>query len=143
VRELAEETQGRTIEWKIGPLPDLECDPVLIKQVFANLLSNAVKYSRPRATATIEVGAITEKQPPVIFVRDNGVGFDMKYADKLFGIFQRLHLQDEFEGTGAGLAIVQRIVRRHEGRIWAESGLGKGTTMFFTLGTDPSVADAV
>jgi len=142
VRELAEETQGRTIEWKIGPLPDLECDPVLIKQVFANLLSNAVKYSRPRATATIEVGTITEKQAPVIFVRDNGVGFDMKYADKLFGIFQRLHLQEEFEGTGAGLAIVQRIIRRHDGRVWAESGMGKGTTMFFTIGTNPSAADA-
>jgi signal transduction histidine kinase len=103
-----------------------------MQQVFVNLLSNAVKYSRPRPHAVIEIG-VAEEPERHIFVRDNGVGFDMRFASKLFGVFQRLHRQDEFEGTGVGLAIASRIIERHGGRIWAESELGKGTTMRFTI----------
>ncbi len=142
VRETAQEIEsdnkGRSIEWKIEPLPQVDCDPVLIKQVFVNLLANAVKYSRPRPLAIIEVGTIQEKDSPVFFVRDNGVGFDMKYADKLFGVFQRLHRQEEFEGTGAGLAIVQRVIGRHHGRIWAEAAVDQGATFYFTIGARSS-----
>jgi light-regulated signal transduction histidine kinase (bacteriophytochrome) len=132
--ELKAETAQRKIEWKIQTLPEVSADPGLIKIVFTNLLSNAVKYSRNREQAIIEVGL--HEQPdagPVFFVRDNGVGFDMKYADKLFGVFQRLHKQEQFEGTGVGLAIVDRIIRKHRGRIWAESEPEKGSTFYFTL----------
>ncbi len=128
------EMRGRQIEWQIGPLPSVECDPGLIKQVFANLLSNALKYTRPRERAVIEVGQKTADGRGALFVRDNGVGFNMKYADKLFGVFQRLHAQEDFEGTGVGLAIVQRIVRKHGGEVWAEAELDKGATFCFTLG---------
>lgn len=134
LRELKGETAGREIEWKLQPLPFVECDPALMKQVFVNLLSNAAKYTRPRERAVIEVGARQENGAPVIFVRDNGVGFSMKYADKLFGVFQRLHRPEDFEGTGVGLATVQRIVRKHGGRIWAEAELDRGATFYFTLG---------
>jgi light-regulated signal transduction histidine kinase (bacteriophytochrome) len=102
-------------------------------QVFANLIDNAVKYSRPRAHAVIEIGIGTADAQKHVFVRDNGVGFDMRYARKLFGVFQRLHRQDEFEGTGIGLATVSRIIERHGGRIWAESRLGQGAEFRFTL----------
>jgi signal transduction histidine kinase len=127
--------QARKIEWKIGNLPEVKCDQGLIKQVFANLISNAVKYTRQREVAVIEVGQTTIDRETVIFVRDNGAGFDMKYADKLFGAFQRLHRQDEFEGTGVGLATVRRIIQRHGGRIWAEAELDKGAAFYFTLGS--------
>ena len=130
---LAHEASGRQIEWRIDKLPAVECDAVLIKQVFQNLLSNAIKYSRNRPDPTIEVGAADHAGKPVIFVRDNGVGFSMKYADKLFGVFQRLHRTEDFEGTGVGLATAQRIIHKHGGRIWAEAELNKGATFYFTL----------
>ena len=134
--------QARNIEWKLGTLPEVECDQGLIKQVFANLISNAVKYTRLREAAVIEIGHATIGEENVIFVRDNGAGFDMKYADKLFGRFQRLHRHDEFEGTGVGLATVRRIVQRHGGRIWAEAELDKGATFYFTLGSGKSSPEA-
>ncbi len=128
-------TEHRKIEWKIGHLPRVECDQQLIKQVFANLISNAAKYTRLRETAAIEVGQTTIGEEKVIFVRDNGAGFDMTLVDKLFGAFQRLHREEEFEGTGVGLATVRRIIQRHHGRIWAEGEKDKGATFYFTLGT--------
>jgi len=131
---LTRENAGRAIRWTCGPLPTVNCDPALVDVVLTNLLSNAVKYSRPRPETVIEVGAIeTPGMPAVVFIRDNGVGFNMKYADKLFGAFQRLHRADEFEGTGIGLATVQRIVHKHKGRIWVEAELDKGATFYFTL----------
>jgi PAS domain S-box-containing protein len=126
---------SRVLEWKVDSLPFVECDPALMKQVFANLLSNAVKYTRPRAKAVIEVGVARNNGEPAIFVRDNGVGFSMKYANKLFGVFQRLHRAEDFEGTGVGLATVQRIIHKHGGRIWAEAAVDQGATFFFTTGT--------
>jgi PAS domain S-box-containing protein len=135
IAELAPECAGRQIEWKIGNLPWVECDPGLIKQVLQNLLTNALKFTRPRPRAVIEVGQKDEQGGPVLFVRDNGVGFNMKYADKLFGVFQRLHRAEDFEGTGVGLATVQRIIQKHGGRIWAEAELDKGATFYFTLGS--------
>jgi PAS domain S-box-containing protein len=134
VAELQPEYEGRQVEWKIGSLPFVECDPALMKQVFQNLLSNAVKFTRPRSQALIEVGQKDQDGTPVVFVRDNGVGFNMKYAEKLFGVFQRLHRPEDFEGTGVGLATVQRIIQKHGGRIWTEAELDKGTTFYFTLG---------
>jgi PAS domain S-box-containing protein len=132
--QLKQENPERNIEWRIHALPFVACDPGLLKQVFANLLSNAVKFTGPRAHAVIEIGSVDGQGSRVIFVRDNGVGFSMKYADKLFGIFQRLHRAEDFEGTGVGLATVQRIIYKHGGRIWAESELDKGTTFYFSLG---------
>jgi len=117
IGEVKRENAARSIEWKIGALPFAQCDARLIEQVLINLLSNAAKYSRPRAQALIEVGAVEMNGNTAIFVRDNGVGFNMKYADKLFGVFQRLHRAEEFEGTGIGLATVQRIINRHGGRV--------------------------
>jgi signal transduction histidine kinase len=131
---LKTETEGREVEWKIGSLPSVECDPVLVRQVFQNLLSNAIKYSRRRPHAVIEIGHTQEKDQQIIFVRDNGAGFNMQYADKLFGVFQRLHRDEEFEGTGVGLATVHRIVQKHGGRIWAEAEVDHGATFYFTLG---------
>ncbi len=128
------EVGERQVEWRLGRLPFLECDPGLMKQVFANLLSNALKYTRPRERAVIEIGQMTVDGCPAVFVRDNGVGFNVKYADKLFGVFQRLHRQEDFEGTGVGLATVQRIIYKHGGRVWAEAELDKGATFYFTLG---------
>ncbi len=135
VEELGVEGSGREIEWRIGELSSAECDPGLMKQVFVNLLSNAVKYTGKREHAVIEVGQTMQNDERVVFVRDNGVGFEMQYAGKLFGVFQRLHKAGDFEGTGVGLAIVQRIVRKHGGRIWAEAELNQGATFFFTLGS--------
>jgi PAS domain S-box-containing protein len=131
--ELDSERQGRQIETRIGQLPPCHGDPALLKQVWTNLLSNALKYTRKRETAVIEVGCRSENGEDIYFVRDNGTGFDMQYADKLFGVFQRLHRADEFEGTGVGLAIVQRVVHRHSGRIWAEAAVDRGATFHFTL----------
>jgi signal transduction histidine kinase len=134
---------GRVIEWKIGELPSVECDPGLVKQVFFNLLSNAVKFTRPRAVAKIDVEATNGNGQPVISVRDNGVGFSMKNAGRLFGVFQRLHRQEDFEGTGAGLAIIQRIVHKHGGEVWAEAELNRGATFFFTLGAPKQALEAI
>jgi PAS domain S-box-containing protein len=130
---LKPEYEGRNIEWIIGELPCAECEPGLMKQAFTNLISNAIKYSRPREKAVIEIGQTKDKGETAIFVRDNGVGFSMKYADKLFGVFQRLHRAEDFEGTGVGLATVQRIIHLHQGRIWAEAEVEKGATFYFTL----------
>lgn len=134
------EIKGRQIEWQIGELPNITCDPNLLRQVFTNLLSNAVKYTQQRPQATIEIGQTRHSGETPIFVRDNGVGFDMRYADKLFGVFQRLHPPGDFEGTGVGLATVARIIRKHGGSIWAESEENKGATFFFTLGQEKHLA---
>jgi PAS domain S-box-containing protein len=123
----------RAIEVRFGPLPPCQGDPALLKQVWVNLLSNAIKYTRGREPAIVEIGCLNETGETVYFVRDNGTGFDMKYAGKLFGVFQRLHRSDQFEGTGVGLAIVQRIIHRHGGRVWAEAEEGRGATFHFTL----------
>jgi signal transduction histidine kinase len=118
----------------VDDLPACQADPALLKQVYVNLISNAIKYSHKREDARIEIGCMDGDGPPTYYVRDNGVGFEMKYADKLFGVFQRLHRAEEYEGTGVGLAIVQRIVNRHGGRVWADAGIEKGATFYFTLG---------
>jgi PAS domain S-box-containing protein len=132
---LQPETEGRSVEWIVADLPAVGCDAILIKQVFQNLLANALKFTRPRARAVIEV-RLKEKEyrQPIFMVRDNGVGFSMKYVDKLFGVFQRLHLAQDFEGTGIGLATVHRIVQKHGGRVWAEGEIDQGATFYFTLG---------
>ena len=131
---MRQESGERVVEWRLASLPSVACDPDLMLQVFANLIDNAVKYSRPRPHAG-DRGRHrhTPDGEKYVFVRDNGVGFDMRYARKLFGVFQRLHRQDEFEGTGIGLATVSRIVERHGGRIWAESRLDQGAEFRFTL----------
>jgi PAS domain S-box-containing protein len=146
--------EGRQVEWVIADLPVVECDPVLVKQVFQNLLANALKFTRPRVGAdgsaragtpaptrhtVIEVSHKEEDGQPVFMVRDNGAGFSMKYVDKLFGVFQRLHSAEEFEGTGIGLVTVQRIVHKHGGRVWAEGEPDKGAAFYFTLGVGEQV----
>ncbi len=133
INSLAEQTAGRQIEFLVGDVPDHEGDPVLLRQVWINLISNAVKFTRRRKEARIEIGAVEQNGQTAFFVRDNGVGFDMRYADKLFGVFQRLHASAEYEGTGIGLANVQRIVRRHGGRVWAEAVPDVGATFYFSL----------
>jgi PAS domain S-box-containing protein len=133
VSMLQPEYENRNVEWKLGELPQVMCDAALVRQVFQNLISNALKYSRPRQRAVIEVGQ-SGNQGCTVYVRDNGVGFSMKYADKLFGVFQRLHRAEEFEGTGIGLATVQRIIQKHGGKVWAEAELDRGATFYFTLG---------
>jgi PAS domain S-box-containing protein len=139
--ELPAEATSRNIEWRIDPLPDMDCDPGLIKLVLSNLLANAVKFTRLQQHPVIEVGTDEMNGTPTFYVRDNGVGFDPRYADKLFGAFQRLHREEQFEGTGVGLATVQRVIHRHGGKVWAESEPDCGATFFFTLG--PQVASAV
>jgi len=134
LRAFKSETQGRDIVWRIGDLPLVIGDPSLIRQVLTNLLNNAVKYTSKRDHPEIEIGVFgNEEDRVVVFVRDNGAGFDMQYASKLFGVFQRLHRADEFEGTGIGLAIVNSIVTRHGGRTWAEGAVDQGATFYFTL----------
>jgi signal transduction histidine kinase len=131
--EILPEADGRTIEWKFSSLPEVEGDPLLLRQVFSNLFSNAVKFTRKQPAAVIEVQAHEGNDKVIVSVSDNGAGFDPRYADKLFGVFQRLHRQEEYEGTGIGLAMVQRIVHKHGGRIWAESKPGQGATFYFAL----------
>ena len=125
--------EERPAKIDIGELPSCDGDPALLKQVWVNLLSNALKYTRKREHAVVEIGCAEQAGANVFFVRDNGTGFDMQYADKLFGVFQRLHRAEDYEGTGVGLAIVQRIVHRHGGRVWAEAALDRGATFYFTL----------
>jgi signal transduction histidine kinase len=143
IQDLESETADRKIDWRVGSLPSVNCDPGLIQQVFANLLSNAVKYTRRRERAVIEIDQSTINGQLVLFVRDNGAGFDSKYSDKLFGAFQRLHTEQEFEGTGVGLATVQRIVRKHGGRIWADAETNKGATFYFSLSEAAAMSGAV
>ncbi|MCJ7625724.1 MAG: ATP-binding protein, partial [Anaerolineaceae bacterium] len=148
--ELSPNLEARHITWQISPLPDIMADRAMLQQVWVNLLSNAIKYTAPRAEARIQIGIVkpgtgaemdggtasdthVDLPEATIFVRDNGVGFDPQYVDKLFGVFQRLHRDDEFEGSGIGLAIVKRIINRHGGKVWAEGEPDKGATFFFTI----------
>jgi signal transduction histidine kinase len=132
--ELVQETEGRDINWKVGKLPACYGDRSMLRLVLVNLISNAVKFTRTRPQTEIEIGSTNHKPDQIVmFIKDNGVGFDMKYVNKLFGVFQRLHAPEAFEGTGIGLATVQRIVHRHGGRAWAEAALDKGATFYFSL----------
>jgi len=140
--ELKGEREGRQMEIRISPLPDCLGDASLLKQVFMNLLTNALKFTRKCDQAIIEIGCEEKPGEIACFVRDNGAGFDMQFADKLFGVFQRLHRDDQFEGTGVGLSIVQRIIHRHGGRIWAEAAVDQGATFHFTLPTPPPASPA-
>jgi len=133
LKELQSQQEGRDVDIRLGDLPQCQGDPALLEQVWVNLLSNAFKYTSHCPAAMIEIGAKLEQGETVYFVRDNGAGFDMRYAHKLFGVFQRLHRADEFEGTGVGLAIVQRVIHRHGGRIWADAAVNQGATFYFTL----------
>lgn len=137
VRQIFEDLQpqyeDRRVELRVGELPTCEADPAMLRQVWLNLLENALKYTRKRDVAVIEVGFKEEDGGPVYFIKDNGVGFDMRYVHKLFGVFQRLHRAEEYEGTGVGLATVQRIIRRHGGRVWAEAEVDQGATFYFTI----------
>jgi PAS domain S-box-containing protein len=132
-RDLAPEWKGRSVSWKLGPLPTVEADPGLLRSALRNLMSNALKYSRLRAEAVIEIGASSSDREVEIFVKDNGIGFDMEHAQKLFGVFQRLHTSEQFEGTGIGLANVRRIIQKHGGRVWAQGALDAGATFWFAL----------
>jgi light-regulated signal transduction histidine kinase (bacteriophytochrome) len=131
--DLRAQNPGRTVELQLDELPDCFGDLALLKQVIVNLLSNAFKFTRGKPNARIHVGCRLEKGERIYFVRDNGAGFDMEHARQLFGVFQRLHSETEFEGTGVGLSIVKRIIHRHGGRLWAEAELDKGATFYFTL----------
>lgn len=142
IKSLAPDAAGRDIEWKVGVLPDVHADPEMLRLVWTNLISNALKYTRSRKKAVIEIDSRDAGSEWVFSIRDNGVGFDSRYAQRLFEVFQRLHRDDEFEGTGVGLANVRRIVERHGGRIWAESAVDRGATFHFTLPKPPPSAAA-
>ncbi|HKQ39705.1 MAG TPA: ATP-binding protein [Verrucomicrobiae bacterium] len=131
--DLAPEALGRKINWHVGALPTVDGDPTLLRQVFVALLNNALKFTRTRDAAKIEIGAREEPERWVVYVRDNGVGFDQKFVGRLFGIFQRLHSEREFEGTGSGLAVVRKIIARHGGETWAEGRPNEGATFYFSL----------
>ncbi len=145
IRELGPDLKGRNVEWVIANLPVVQGDPALLKMMLQNLIGNAIKYTGQTTIARIEIGQCQETPPAegpgestggntvTLFISDNGIGFDMAYAQKLFGVFQRLHRAEDFEGTGIGLANVRRIILRHGGRIWAQSQLGQGATFYFTL----------
>ncbi len=136
LEELGQEREGRNVEITVGDLPACEADPALLHQVFVNLLSNALKYTRCRDRAQIEIGATASGGAGTYYVRDNGAGFDMRYVDKLFGVFQRLHSAEEYEGTGVGLALVHRIITRHGGRVWAEAAVNRGRDVLFHFKRD-------
>ena len=139
IAEVSRDTRDRDIAWKIGALPACHGDSSMLRLVIGNLLSNAVKFTRMRAQAEVEIGCADGEDEVEVFVRDNGAGFDMQYVDKLFGVFQRLHLPEEFEGTGIGLATVRRIIHRHGGEVRAEGGVDQGATLYFSL---PKAQDA-
>ena len=139
VEEQRQADPGRDVDVVIGSLPTAMGDAALLRQALSNLVDNAFKFTRRTARARVEIGSRAEGRETVYYVRDNGAGFDMKYAKKLFGVFQRLHLEADFEGTGVGLALVQRIVHRHGGRLWGEAQVDQGATFYFTLGVnDPA-----
>lgn len=138
---LATDLTGREIEIHVEDMPECEADPILLKQVYVNLLSNAIKFTRNTEHAVVDVGALHENHRNIYFVKDNGVGFDMQYAPKIFGVFQRLHRVEDYEGTGVGLAIVQRIVRRHHGEVWAQGAVNEGATFCFTLNDQETLKD--
>ena len=144
IKEANSDLDGRSVRFVVGELGSAEADPALLKQAFTNLLSNAVKFTRDRNPAVIEVGRRDDgvEGPTIYYVKDNGAGFDMQYANKLFGVFQRLHRASEYPGTGVGLAIVARVVSRHGGRVWAEARPGEGATFYLTLSGEPSASEA-
>jgi len=134
IAEVSRDTRDRDMAWKIGALPTCHGDSSMLKLVVVNLVSNAVKFTRMRTRTEIEIGCVDKNNDELeVFVRDNGAGFDMQYANKLFGVFQRLHLAEQFEGTGIGLATVQRIILRHGGQVRAEGAVDQGATFYFSL----------
>jgi light-regulated signal transduction histidine kinase (bacteriophytochrome) len=138
VKELQNTLENRTVEWDLKPLPATRADRALMQQVWVNLLGNAFKFTRRQEVAVIEVGYRPAGDEDIYYVKDNGVGFNMQFAHKLFGVFQRLHRYEEFEGTGVGLALVQRIVQRHGGRVWAEGQVNGGACFYFSLPRHPA-----
>jgi light-regulated signal transduction histidine kinase (bacteriophytochrome) len=134
INDFKSEMEGRNIKWKISHIPKINIDGKMAFQLFTSLISNSIKYTKPKPIAEIEIGVLNETDKDVtIFIKDNGIGFDMKYYDKLFKIFQRLNVDKEFSGTGVGLANVKKIVDRHNGKVWAEGKVNEGATFYFTL----------